>query len=390
MKKPRVIYLDHASTTPIAPGVLKVMTQHLEENYGNPSSLHRPGRIAKKGLEDSRQKIAGILGVEGSEIVFTSGGTESDNLAILGLARANQSKGKHIIVSGIEHKAILDACKVLLKDGFEITYLDVDKSGLVSLSHLKGSLRPDSILVSIMYANNEIGVIQPLKKISKIIKESKALNAIFHSDACQAVNYLPLSVKALGVDAMTFSSSKIYGPKGAGCLYVNKKYLITPVLVGGGQEKGIRSGTESVPTIAAFAEALVLTEKLKIKESARLSLLRDYFLSEILKHIDGVTVNGSMKNRLPNNLNISIKGVEGEALVLLLDDKNVYCSTGSACSNFDLGPSHVLLKIGVPVELAHCSLRFSLGRETKKADIDYAVKALSQSVQKMKSMSILE
>lgn len=388
MNKKRV-YLDNASTTKIDPKVLGVMLPCLKEKYGNPSSIYFEGRIAKNAIEESRGKIAKIIGAEKDEIIFTSGGTESDNLAIFGIARANKNKGKHLIVSAIEHKAVLDSCKRLEKDGFEITYLPVDNGGLVSLEELKKSIRPDTILVSIMYANNEIGTIEPVKKISQIIKESKNKNIIFHTDACQAVGALSINVKELGVDAMTFSSSKIYGPKGVGCLYLNKKSFIEPIIYGGGQEKSVRSGTENVASIVGFSEALKISENKRLSESKRLTSLRDYFLAKIIKEIKDVTINGSVKERLPNNINISIKGVEGESLILLLDNKGISCSTGSACSSMDLNPSHVLLGIGVPVELAHCSIRFTLGRYTKKSDLDYTVKVLSDSVKKIREMSLI-
>jgi len=384
------IYLDNASTTKIDPKVLGVMLPYLKEKYGNPSSLHLEGRVARSAIEESREKIADVIGAEKSEIIFTSGGTESDNLAIFGIARANKNKGKHIIVSAIEHKAVLDSCKKLEKEGFEITYLPVDKYGIVSLDELKKKLKSNTILVSIMYANNEIGTIQPIKKISEIIKESEASNTIFHCDACQAVGTLHLNVKDLGVDALTVSSSKIYGPKGVGCLYLNKKYLIEPIIYGGGQEKGIRSGTENVASVFGFSEAIKLAEKKRISESKRLTSLRNYFLSKILKEIKDVSINGSLKERLPNNINISIRGVEGETLLLLLDNKGISCSTGSACSSMDLSPSHVLLQIGVPLELAHCGIRFTLGRFIKKADIDYTVKVLSESVKKIRNMSSIK
>lgn len=388
MKKFSRIYLDNASTTPIEPAVLSAMRPYLEANYGNPSSMHREGRLARQGIEEARGRIAKILGAEDEEVIFTSGGTESDNLAILGLARANKHKGKHIITSVIEHKAVLDSCKQLEKEGFEVTYLEVDKAGQVNLKQLELSLRPDTILVSIMYANNEIGSIQPIKKISEIIKQSKISKPIFHSDACQAAGALLINIKELGVDALTISASKIYGPKGAGCLYVNKNIKIESIIFGGGQERGVRSGTENTANIVGLAEALVISEKKMIAESKRLQKLRDYFLTKVMKKIEGVTVNGSLKNRLPNNINIAIRGAEGESLVLFLDALGVSCSTGSACSTMDLSPSYVLTGIGTPVELAHCSVRFTLGRQTQKKDLDYTVKALAECVEKIRKMSV--
>ncbi|MDO8442714.1 MAG: cysteine desulfurase family protein [bacterium] len=427
--KSKQVYLDNASTTPVDPRVLKAMLPYFKERYGNPSSLHALGRESKNAIETARKNIAKHIGAEPEEIIFTSGGTESDNLAMFGIARAYKEKGKHVIVSGIEHKAILDACKKLEKEGFEITYLDVDKKGLVSLEKLSLSLRRDTILVSIMYANNEIGTIQPIKEIAKIIQEFKtvrhceesatrqsektnrllrlphndrfnnnSLFPIFHTDACQAASALPIKAKELGADALTMSSSKIYGPKGIGCLYLNKKYSSTgslqakiePIIFGGGQERGLRSGTENVAGIVGFSEALSISEKKRVSESKRLIKLRDYFLRRIQKEIDGVLVNGDIKQRLPNNINVSIKGVEGESLLLLLDRYGIYCSTGSACSSLDLSPSYVLLSIGLPLELAHCSVRFTLGRYTKKGDIDYTMKVLVESVKKIRGISSIK
>lgn len=425
--KYKKVYLDNASTTPVDSKVLKAMLPYFKDRYGNPSSLHTLGRESKNAIEASRNNIAKHIGAEPEEIIFTSGGTESDNLAIFGIARAYKEKGKHIIVSIIEHKAILDACKKLEKEGFEITYLNVDKNGLVSLEQLSSSLRPDTILVSIMYANNEIGVIQPLFEISKIINDFKKRNSqllisnsqinykkrqnfndqknwklgigtwelgtmspLFHTDACQAAGALPIKIRELGVDALTMSSSKIYGPKGIGCLYINKKCKIEPIIYGGGQERGLRSGTENVAGIVGFSEALSISEKKRVLESKRLTKLRDYFLCRIQKEIDGVLVNGDTKQRLPNNINISIKGVEGESLLLLLDRYGVYCSTGSACSSLDLSPSYVLLSIGLPLELAHCSVRFTLGRHTKKGDIDYTMDVLVKSVAKIRGISSIK
>jgi len=384
------IYLDNASTAPIDTKVLDTMMPYLMDKYGNPSSLHKLGRINKDAIEKSRKEIAEYIGSEPQEIFFTSGGTESDNLAIFGIARANKHKGKHIIVSCIEHKAILDASKKLESEGFEVTYIDVDKNGFVSLEKLRSSLRKDTILVSIMYANNEIGTIQPIKKISVILKENKDIHPIFHCDACQATGVLKLKIKELGVDALTISASKIYGPKGIGLFYINKKYTFEPIIYGGGQERNLRSGTENVAGIVGFSTAISIAEKKRVSENNRLTKLRDYFLLKIKKNIKDVIINGSLKNRLPNNVNISIRGVEGESLVLLLDEKGVFCSTGSACSSIDLNPSHVLVKIGLPLELAHCSVRFTLGRHTKKYDIDYAIKALIQCVEKVRNITTIK
>jgi len=381
------IYLDNASTTPIDPKVLGVMLPYLTDKYGNPSSIHYEGRVAKKAIEESRERIAKIVGIKKDGIIFTSGGTESDNLAVLGIARANKEKGKHIIVSAIEHKAVLDSCKKLEKEGFEITYLNVDKNGIVSLESLKKSISRDTILVSIMYANNEIGTIQPIKEIAKIIKESKISNPIFHTDACQAVGALPININDLNVDVLTISSSKIYGPKGIGCLCLKDNYKIEPIIFGGGQERGIRSGTENTAYIIGFSEALVISEKKRLSESKRLTRLRDYFIENLIKKITKIIINGGRTKRLPNNINLSLHGVEGESLVLMLDENGISASTGSACSANDLKPSHVISALGGDAELAHSSVRFSLGRYTKKSDIDYTIKMLHLCVNKIRNLS---
>jgi cysteine desulfurase len=389
MKK-QLVYLDYASTTPIDEAVLGVMTRQLKTNYGNPSSLHTIGQNSKKAISQARQTIAKFFNCGADELIFTSGGTEADNLAILGIARANQNKGKHIIVSDIEHKAILASCHKLEKEGFSITYLKVDKRGQISLEELKKNLRPDTILVSIMYANNEIGAVQPIKKITKIISEIKGAKPVFHTDACQAAGVLPLDVKKLGVDAMTISASKLYGPKGIGCLYIKKSVKIESQILGGDQEFGWRAGTENTASIVALSKALELAEGKKDMENERLASLRDYFLAGIKREIKGVHINGGMSMRLPNNINISIEGVEGESLLLLLDNSGICCSTGSACSSTDLNPSHVLISIGLPIELAHCSVRFTLGRMTTKTEIDYALGALIKSVDWIRKISTIK
>jgi cysteine desulfurase len=383
------IYLDNASTTPIDPKVSGAMLPYLMNNYGNPSSIHYEGRVAKKAIEESRERIAKIVGIKKEGIIFTSGGTESDNLAVLGIARANKEKGKHIIVSAIEHKAVLDSCKKLEKEGFEITYLNVEKNGIIFLKHLKKSLRKDTILVSIMYANNEIGTIQPIKEIAKIIKGSKICNPIFHSDACQAVGALPININDLNVDTLTISSSKIYGPKGIGCLCLKDNCKIEPIIFGGGQERGIRSGTENTAYIVGFSEALIISEKKRLSESKRLTKLREYFIENLIKKIPKIIINGDRIKRLPNNINFSIHGVEGESIVLMLDENGISASTGSACSANDLKPSHVILALGNDAELAHSSVRLTLGRYSTKKDIDYVISILSKIVEKLEKMSAL-
>jgi len=385
----RQIYLDYAATTYIDPIVLNKMLPYLKENFGNPSSLYSIGRQAKTGIEYARVSIAKILGASSQEIIFTGSGTESDNLAIFGVAKFYQNKGKHIIVSKIEHKAVLEAAKKLEKEGFEIIYLDVDSKGLVNLSELKKSLRPDTILVSVMYANNEIGTIQPIAKISEIIREFKKENLLplFHTDACQAAGALTLNVKKLGVDLLTINGSKIYGPKGVGCLYKAKDIKLDPIIVGGGQENNLRAGTENVALIVGFGEALKLAEKLRLRESRRLKKLRDYLIKRILKIVSHSQLNGHPEKRLPNNINISIASIEGEALVLMLDKYGISASTGSACTSNSLDPSHVLLATGLAPELAHGSLRLTLGRKTTKMDIDYVLKILPEIIYKLREIS---
>lgn len=387
----RKIYLDYAATTYIDSKILNRMLPFLKENFGNPSSLYLLGRRAKIAINDARQNISRILNVNPEEIIFTGSGTESDNLAVFGVVRAYQKFGKHIIVSKIEHKAVLEAVKKLEKEGFKITYLGVDSRGLVNLSELKKSLRKDTILVSIMYANNEIGTIQPINDIAKIIKNFRSISQlifpIFHTDACQAAGALDLKINRLGVDLLTFNGSKIYGPKGIGCLYVSKNIKLEPVIVGGGQENNLRAGTENVALIVGFAEALKLAEKLRKKESQRLKKIRDYLIKRILKIIPDSQLNGHPIKRLPNNINVSFDGVEGESLVLMLDKQGVFASTGSACTSNNLDPSHVLLATGLAPKLAHGSLRLTLGRKTTKLDLDYVLKILPGIVYKLRKIS---
>jgi len=383
------IYLDHASTTYVDKRVFNKMLPFFSHFFGNPSSLHLAGRITKQAIDKARADIAKILGAKKEEVVFTGSGTESDNLAIIGAALANTKSGKHIIVSKIEHKAVLEAAKKLEKHGFKITYLNVDNSGLVKLSDLKRKLRRDTILVSVQYANNEIGTIQQISEISEIIKKFRKdrQSPLFHTDACQAAGVLTLDVNKLGVDLLTFNGSKIYGPKGVGCLYVRRGTKLEPQIVGGGQEMGLRSGTENVPLIVGLSEALKLAEETKQQENKRQIQLRDYFIKKVLKSIKDVNLNGHSQKRLPNNINISVKGVEGESLLLMLDKYGIYCSTGSACSSTDLTISHVLAAIGLFPELAQGSIRLTLGRDTDKKKMDYVLKILPIVIDKLRKIS---
>jgi cysteine desulfurase len=379
------IYLDNAATTYMDPRVRKEMEKYFEKEFGNPNSFHEMGLRARKAVEKSREKVAKILNARPEEIVFTGSGTESINLAIKGVARANRDKGKHIITSKIEHHAVLDTCGYLEKyEGFKVTYLDVDKYGLVNPKDLEKSIRKDTILITIMYANNEIGTIQPIGEIGKIARKR---NIYFHTDACQAGGYLDINVKKLNVDLLTLNGSKIYGPKGTGILYIRSGTRIHPIIHGGGQEFGLRSGTENVPGIVGFAKALEIAQRERRKESKRLIKLRDKLIKGITTKIPKSFLNGHPTKRLPNNVNVSILDIEGEALLLYLNRNGIYASTGSACTSKSLDPSHVITAIGLPYEAAHGSIRFSLGRKTKEKDIDRVLDVLPRIVEKLRSMS---
>jgi cysteine desulfurase len=377
----KTIYFDNAATTPVRKEVFTAMKPYFSKSYGNPSSLHAKGLEARDAVEESRKTIAGILNCSTDELIFTSGGTESVNLAIKGIAFARK-KG-HIITQKTEHDAVLETCKWLEKQGFDVTYLNVDEFGLVKPENVEKHIRKDTILVSIMYANNEIGTIQPIKEIAEICRKHKVL---FHTDACQAAGYLDMDVKNLGVDLMTINGSKIYGPKGIGLLFMKKGIEIEPLLHGGGQESGIRSGTENVPAIVGFAKALELAQKEKVTEVQRLTALQDRLVSG-LQRITDSKLNGHPQKRLPNNVNISIYGIEGEAVLLMLNEKGICASTGSACSTKSLEASHVLLALGMSHEMAHGSLRFSLGKHTKEKDISRLMKVLPGIVRKLRDMS---
>jgi len=382
------VYLDHAATTYVDPEVLKMAEPYFVEHFGNPSSLYSLGRTAKVAIEESRATIAKYLGADPMEIIFNGSGTESDNMAILGIARAYKDKGNHIIVSSIEHHAILDTVDSLKKEGFEVTLISVGEDGIIKLEELEKAITDKTILVSVMYANNEIGTIQPLAEISKIIaQKKKGALPYFHTDAAQAAGYLDLNVTKLGVDLLSFNGSKIYGFKGTGALYVKKGVRIAPQVHGGGQERNLRSGTENVAGIVGLAKALELAQENKEAENNRLSQLRDYFTKELVARMAKIVVNGSLEKRLPGNVNVSILDIEGEALLLYLDAHGIYCSTGSACTSQTLEPSHVILALGRPYEYAHGSIRFSLGRKTTKEDLDYALETLPPIVELLRKIS---
>jgi cysteine desulfurase len=388
----KIIYLDHAATTYLRPEVTKAMAPFGETRFGNPSSLYGLGREAKNAIEQSRKKVAEIFNCTPTEIIFEGSGTESDNHAIIGAALANQGRGKHIIVSTIEHHAVLHACEFLETMGFEVTYLPVDRDGLLKQDELKKAIRQDTILVSIMFANNEIGTIQPIHEISQIIKSSSSNSAgsarqvLFHTDACQAAGYYNLNVNELGVDLMTINGSKIYGPKGTGVLYVRKGVMINPIIHGGGQEKNKRAGTENVAGIIGLSTALELVQKEREKESQRLAELRDKLINDLLK-IPKVVLNGHPTKRLPNNVNVTVMDIEGEAMLLHLDALGICASTGSACTSGDLEPSHVILALGHPYEMAHGSIRFTLGYCNTEKDIDYLMRVFPPIIKKLRAMS---
>ncbi len=377
MKK---IYMDYSGTTPTDSQVVEAMLPFFSGTFGNPSSLHYHGQEAANALEKSRKTIADALGVSSNEIIFTSGGTESDNLAIKGVAFANMDKGKHIITSSIEHHAVINTCKWLEKQGFEVTYLPVDKYGLVRKSDLENAIRKDTTLVSVIYASNEIGTIQDIKGLSRICKRH---GVYFHTDAVQAFGKIKLDMK--NVDLLSLSAHKLYGPRGVGALFVRNGTKIEPILHGGGQEAGLRSGTENVAGIVGFAKAVKLFANDE-KEMARQTKLRDKLISEVLK-MDNVLLNGHPVRRLPNNANFSFRFIEGESLVIMLNDAGISASTGSACSSKSLEPSHVLLAIGLSPEDAHGSLRITIGKGTSTENIYYLLEVLPLIVARLRKIS---
>jgi len=384
----RRIYLDHAATTYLRQEALDAMVPYFGGIYGNPSSIHTFGFEARRALQAARAQIAEVLGAKPEEILFTSGGTESDNLAVRGVAQANKRKGRHIITSQIEHPAVLKTCQTLEKEGFDVTYLPVDQDGIVDLDALKNALRDDTILVSIMAANNEIGTIQPIEEIGRIIKGNS--KAYFHVDAVQAVGVTDMSLDRLtDVDLMSFSAHKFYGPSGIGGLFVRKGTRLSAIITGGSQEKGKRAGTENVAGAVGMAEALWLAAQEREEEAARLVKLRDHLIERILREIPDSRLNGHRQKRLPGNANFSFDYIEGESLVMRMSALGIAGSTGSACSSASLDPSHVLLAIGLKHETAHGSYRVTLGKATTRQDIDDTVEALKSVVKDLRDMSPL-
>lgn len=375
------IYLDYAAATPVDPEVKGVMDEFYDSNFGNASGIYKEGREAKKALTQAREKIAKILSASLDEIIFTSGGTEANNLAIFGALSGK--KNGHIVTAKFEHKSVLEPVKELEKQGFEVSYISVSKDGFVDPEEIKNVLREDTVLVSIMYANNEIGTIQPLKEISKIIKNFNK-DIIFHTDACQSAGYLDLNVDKLGVDLMSFSGAKIYGPKGVGLLYKKRGMKLNPRILGGGQEMGFRSGTEPVALAVGMARAFELSRERLEGESKRLKDLRDYFAKEIIERISGAEINGSMEDRIPSNLSISFRGISSERMIIALDERGIAVSSGSACDSRLPDLPHVIMSLGKGEEIATSVIRFGLGSETTQEDIDTVLKILPEVVNKLR------
>ncbi len=380
----RQAYMDHSATTPVDTAVLEAMLPYFSEKFGNPSSMYAIGRQARRAIEEARQKVADLIGAKKEEIIFTGSGTESDNLAIKGIAYKNRKKGNHIVTSSIEHHAVLHTCKYLETQGFKVTYLPVSKEGLVNPDDVEKAITSETILITVMHANNEIGTIQPVEEIGKIAREK---NIPFHTDAVQTAGKLPINVDALGVNLLSMSAHKIYGPKGVGALYIRKGTYVEPQLHGGGHERNIRSSTENVPGIAGFGKAAELAKE-RLPQEAKLANLRDSLIKGILEIKDSY-LNGHPTKRLPNNANFRFSYIEGESMILNLDMKGVAASTGSACSSTSLEPSHVLLAIGLKPEEAHGSLRLTLGLGNTQEDVDYVASILPEIVNKLRMISPL-
>ncbi len=380
------IYMDHAATVPTRPEVVEKMLPCFTEQFANISSTYTIAQRDKATVQKARETIAEVLNASADEIYFTSGGSEADNWALKGVAESYAAKGRHVIVSAIEHHAVLHTAEYLEKHGYEVTYLPVDENGIVRMEELKNSIRPDTILISVMFANNEIGTIQPIEEIGKLAHEHGVL---FHTDAVQAFGQVPIDVRQMHIDLLSASGHKLAGPKGIGLLYVRKGIRLANLIHGGGQERGRRAGTENVPGIVGFAEAVRLAAETMGERAERMSELRDYFMDRLLTEIPYVRANGDRKRRLPGNVNVSIQFVEGESLLIMLDRKGVCASSGSACTSGSLDPSHVLLAIGLPHEIAHGSLRFSLGEDNTKEQVDFVVDSLKEIVQRLRSMSPL-
>ncbi len=394
MNDSKYVYMDNAATTPMDPQVIEIVSKHFKETYGNSSSLHSIGQKASQLLEKSRKTIASLINAKSEEIYFTSSGTEADNLAVMGVALKNQEKGNHIITSTIEHHAVENPCKELQKRGFEVTFLPVDNFGLIDLKELENTIKDKTILITIIFANNEIGTIEPIKEIGAIAKKH---NVIFHTDAVQAFGKLPIDVNEMNIDLLSASAHKFYGPKGIGLLYIRNKgkkegwgKYIQPLMFGGGHEKDMRPSTVAVPLIAGFTKAVEIAKAEMAKEAERQTKLRDKIIKSVLGNINDTYLNGHPSQRLPNNVNLGFKYIEGESIVLDLDMEGIGTSTGSACSSKSLDPSHVLLAIGLKPEEAHGSLRVSLGRFTTEEEVKYFLEKLPPIIQRLRKISPLK
>lgn len=380
------IYFDNAATTKADDEVVKEMLPYLTESYGNASSIYQLGRKNRKAVEDAREKVAKVLNCDASEIYFTAGGSESDNTAIRGIAYSYRDKGNHIITSKIEHPAVLETCKQLEKEGFEVSYINVDSNGILDLEELTKAIRPTTTLITVMFANNEIGTIQPIKEIGKIAKQHQI---VFHTDAVQAVGNVKIDVKEMQIDSLSMSGHKFYGPKGIGALYVKKGIKFETLIHGGHQEKNKRAGTENVAGIVGLGTAIELAYRDLEEHNRKIKELRDYYVEQVEQRIPYIRVNGDRERRLPGNSNISFRFIEGEGLLLNLDLKGICASSGSACTSGSLDPSHVLLAIGLPHEIAHGSLRISIGKYNTKEEVDYLIENLVEIVNRLREMSPL-
>ena len=378
-------YLDYAATTPLLEEVLEAMLPYQRGLFGNPSSVYRLGRDSKKGLEEAREQVAAAIGAQPSEIVFTGGGTEADNMALKGAALKARARGNHIVTTAVEHHAVLHSAEWLERQGFRVTFLPVDGEGLVDLAALEGALSKETILVSIMLVNNEVGTIEPVAEAARLVHERT--RALVHTDAVQGLGKIPVDVEALGVDMASFAAHKIGGPKGVGALYVRRKTPVEAILHGGGQERDLRSGTPNVAGIVGLGAAAAIAAGEVVEEGGRLGELRDRLEQDIVASIDRVSVNGGGAPRVPGTLNLCIEGVEGESMLLMLDAKEIAASSGSACTSGSLDPSHVLLAMGIPPQLAHGSLRLSLGRGTVPADVDAVLDVLPEIVQRLRAIA---
>ena len=382
----QIIYMDNAATTPVRPEVLEAMLPYFTEKFGNPSSIYSISAATKKAVTDARELLAGTIHTTAENIYFTAGGSESDNWALKAAAEAYEQKGKHIITTKIEHHAILHTCEYLEQKGFEVTYLDVDENGLVDLETLEKAIRPDTILISIMFANNEIGTIEPVAEIGRIAHEHGVL---FHTDAVQAYTQVPIDVEAMNIDMLSASAHKIHGPKGIGFLYIRRGVKIRSFVHGGAQERRRRAGTENVPGIIGFAKAAEVATKNMEEITGKERKVRDYLIARIEKEIPYARLNGDREKRLPNNVNFCFRFIEGESMLIMLDGKGICASSGSACTSGSLDPSHVLLAIGLTHEIAHGSLRLSISDETTTEEADFVVDELKKIIERLRSMSPL-